>query len=81
MNKNIIINKLSLKYGISKKEIKQLVESQFEFTSYKIKNVPIKELSIEELDKLKTTFRYMELGALHINKKKLKHIKKNEIKS
>lgn len=77
-NKDLIINRLSLKYGISKAIIKDIVDSQFEFTIENIGKVPLAEMSIEEIQEAKTTYRFMGLGALHINIESIKKLKKKK---
>jgi len=73
-----IINKLSKRYNKPCNVIKAVIESQFEFTRKEIKKVDIPNINEkEDLENHKTTFRFMGLGSIHINIKKLKAIKKN----
>lgn len=67
-----LIHKLGLKYHLRDSEIKEIVESQFRFTSEEIKNLNLEE----DIETLKTNFIFKYLGKLYIDKKQLK--KKNE---
>ena len=73
-----IINKLSLKFGLPKEVIREIVESPYSFIRETIKEIDLDQIQeAEDLDKVKSTFNLMGLGKLHINMKKLKAIRKN----
>ena len=62
-----LIHKLGLKYHLRDSEIKEIVESQFRFTSEEIKNLNLEE----DIETLKTNFIFKYLGKLYIDKKQL----------
>jgi hypothetical protein len=75
---NQLLNKLSLKYNKPIHVIKNIVESQFEFTKENIREIDLNEVESEEdLEKMKTTFRYLNIGSLAVNIHALKNIKNN----
>jgi len=82
----LIYRKLSLQFGLSETVIKEICHSQYEFTSKKINELNLKELTDEEISDLKTNFRFRGLGSLYvsekllINRKNIKN-KKDENKS
>lgn len=79
-----ILNRLSLKYNKPAYIIKDIVESQFEFTKEKMKQIDLNEVStVEDLDKMKTSFRYLNIGSFSVNLFILNKIKRltNGIKS
>lgn len=68
-----LIHKLGLKYYLRDSEIKEIVESQFRFTSEEIKNLNLEE----DIETLKTNFIFKYLGKLYIDKKQLKKKKED----
>lgn len=74
-----IITKLSIKYNIPFRIMKEICHSQFEFASRKIKEYDLKELSDEEVRNTKTNFRFRFIGTLYIPDNLLKRrFKKKE---
>jgi hypothetical protein len=85
-----ILRKLSLKYKKPVNEIKNIVESQFEFSKQKIEKIDFTNVSTEEeFNKLKTNFNFKYLfnfSASFIKLQKVNKIKElrqkeNEIKN
>ena len=79
-----IIQRLSAKYGIPERIVKEIVHSQFEFASKEIKKHDFNSKSDEEIKNQKTNFRFRFLGTLYIPERLLKNrknIKKNGDKS
>lgn len=76
---SLIINRLSLKYGIPKEHIKKMCESEFEFTREKLQSLDISKIQKEEdLEEYKATFSFMGLGKLYLNFGKLKKLRKKD---
>lgn len=77
-----LIHKLGLKYKLSDKIIKEIVESPYEFSASIIKDLKLDELESEEdLSKIKTNFMYISFAKLYINPKALKRrLNKNKLK-
>lgn len=65
---NNLIHSLGLKYNLKDEEIKQLVESQFEFAKIKMKELDLRHTETqEEFDKLKTNFMFRSFFKLVTN--------------
>jgi len=80
-NTDKVFNKLSIKYNIPVKDIKNIIESPYEFTRETIKELDLKNVvSEDELEKMKTTFRYLNIGSLAVNINTLKKINKDKWK-
>ena len=63
-----LIHSIGLKYNLPDSEVREIVESQFEFTLEKMKELDLSTLETpEDLSPLKTTFLYKTLGKLYIN--------------
>jgi CTP synthase (UTP-ammonia lyase) len=63
-----LYHRLSLKYNISKEDIKNIVESPYLFTKEKLKEIDVEEIQSEEdADITKTNFMYKYIGKLHTN--------------
>jgi hypothetical protein len=61
-----LMHELSLKYNLSANEIKEIVESPYEFAASKLKTINWDEIDNEEkLGELKTNFNFKSLGKLH----------------
>ena len=61
-----IIRRLSLKYGLPERVIKEICHSQFEFAYKKMKEMDLKQMSDEEVKEQKTNFRFRFIGTLYI---------------
>ena len=76
-----LLNKLSLKYNKPVSIIRDIVESQFEFTRKNIKEVDLNGVVDNlDLEDMKTTFRFLNIGSLAVNINSLKYINKNKKK-
>jgi len=76
-----LLNKLSLKYNKPVSIIRDIVESQFEFTRKNIKEVDLNGVVGNlDLEDRKTTFRFLNIGSLAVNINSLKYINKNKKK-
>lgn len=65
---NKLYHKLSLKYNISKQDIKDVVESPYAFTKDKLKEINVNEIKNEDdAINTKTNFIYKYIGKLHTN--------------
>jgi hypothetical protein len=77
-----LIHSIGLKNNLTDEQVRNIVESQFRFTYETIKNIPIEELSNEEVTNLKKTFYYKYLGKLYttedIIRKQKEKINKNQ---
>ena len=74
----VMLHKLAIKYKRPVKEIKNIVESQFEFIADEIKQLNFKEIeSEEELKKLKTNFNVRYLFTLYANWNLIRNINKS----
>lgn len=63
-----LVLKLSNKYGLSAKEIEELVNSPYHFTYDKLKDLEIEHIeSEEEANSLKSNFNYKGLGKLYLS--------------
>lgn len=63
-----LMHTIGLNNNIVDEEVKLIIESQFRFTYEKIKSLDLKDLTMEEVSKLKKNFYYKYLGKLHTNK-------------
>lgn len=64
-----LIHRLGLKYNLRDEEIKQIVNSPFEFAAEKYREIDLRTVTTEEqLDSLKTTFLFKALCKLYINR-------------
>lgn len=76
-NKKIdnLIHSIGLKYNLSDHIVKQIVESQFEFTKEILNNIDFTKIKTEEdFENLKKIFHYKGFGKIYISKKTLKKI-------
>ena len=75
-----LIHSIGLKYNLSDHIIKEIVESQFEFTRETSNKIDFTKVKNEEdFDNLKKIFHYKGFGKIYISKKTLnKIIKYNE---
>lgn len=65
---DLLIHSIGLKYNMSDQEIKEIVESPYEFTHEQIKDLDLSEVTTEEeLAEKKTTFLFKALGRIYIN--------------
>ena len=65
-----LIHQLGLEYGLPDEVVRNIAESQFEFTAEKIKEFDFSSLnSSEDLKDMKTVFLFKGLGKLFINPK------------
>lgn len=65
---DILIHKFGLKYHMSDKDIKRLVESPYEFTYEEIRKLDLTTVSTEEqLKSLKTNFLYKSFGKIYVS--------------
>lgn len=65
---NKLIHTIGLEYNLSDDKIKQIVESQFEFTTEKLRKIDFSTLKTDEdIENLKSTFLYKSFGKLYIN--------------
>jgi murein L,D-transpeptidase YafK len=65
-----LYHRLSLKYNLSKEEIRQIVESPFEFTQDTLKTIDVNTIQNEEdAANTKTNFIYKYWGKLYTNYK------------
>jgi hypothetical protein len=63
-----LYHKLSLKYNLNKETIKNIVESPYEFTKEKLKDIDIHSIQSEdEAELTKTNFIYKYIGKFHTN--------------
>lgn len=70
-----LIHSIGLKYFLSDKDIKEIVESPFIFTKEKMKQIDLTKIkSQEDVDKIKGTFLYKGLGRLYLSPKMIKKI-------
>lgn len=77
-----LVHKLGLKYNLRDVEIQEIVNSQFEFTAEKYRELDLKVVnSEEELNKLKTTFIYKAFGRLYISVALIKRRSKQRLNS
>lgn len=61
-----LIHTLGLKYNLSDETIRNMVNSQFEFTAEKLNEVKLEEDS--DTENIKSTFLYRSFGKLYLNK-------------
>lgn len=71
-----IIERLSLKYDIPSRIMKEICHSQYEFAYKKIKELDLKNKTDEEIKKEKTNFRFRFLFTLFIPQKLLNRRKR-----
>ena len=63
-----LIHKLGLKYQLKDSDIKELVESPYEFSALIIKNLKLDDITnLEELDKIKKNFMFTGFAKIFIN--------------
>lgn len=63
-----LIHRLGLKYNLRDEEIKQIINSPFEFAAEKYREMDLKSITTEdELDNLKTTFLFKGFGKLFVS--------------
>lgn len=63
-----VIKKLARKYDLTEDQVNSIIESPYAFTKETLKNLELdKELSREEVSKLKTNFIYKYIGKLYLN--------------
>lgn len=67
---NKLLHRLGLKYKLTDKQIKELVESPYEFAQQKIKEIDLEgERTIEEVNNMKTNFNFLAFGKLYFSPK------------
>jgi len=67
------IHSLGLEYRLPDEVIKKITESPYEFTYNQVKEWDLVGLeSVDELEKLKSTFLYKVFGKIHISKALIK---------
>lgn len=70
-----LIHSLGLKYNLSDKTIKEIVESPYEFAKTKLKELDFEKIeSKKEFDKLKTNFIFRSFFKLVVSYKTVKNI-------
>jgi hypothetical protein len=83
-----LMHSIGLKHGLSDNQVKEIVNSPYEFTNLIIKNLNLNEVQTkDELDSLKTNFIYKSFAKLYVNfllinrrnKKKNKQINLNKV--
>ena len=67
------IHKLGLKYNLSDDKIRRIVESQFEFTAEKLKELDLGTLEEKDIENIKSIFLYKNFGKLYLNSLSLKN--------
>ena len=61
-----LMQELSLKYKLTEKQIKEIVESPYEFAAQTLKKINWDEVDNEEkLSELKTNFNFKSFGKMH----------------
>lgn len=75
-----LIHAIGLKYGLPDDKVREMVESQFEFTAEKIKEIDFNTLKTsEDFENLKSTFLYKSFGKLYLNEQSSNnYLKKKE---
>jgi hypothetical protein len=80
-----LIHKIGLVNNLTDEQVKNIVESQFRFTYETIKNIPLEDLSEEDVEELKKTFYFKYLGKLYttneIIKRKINKLNKEDGRS
>lgn len=67
---NLLIHRLGLKYKLSDKQIKEIVESPYEFAASKIKEIDLENVeTVDEVTKMKTNFNFLGFGKLYFSEK------------
>jgi len=61
-----LIHTIGLKYNLPDEVVKNMVNSQFEFTAEKLSEVKVEEGM--DIDNIKSTFLYKSLGRLYLNR-------------
>ncbi len=59
-----LIHTIGLKYNLPDEVVRNMVNSQFEFTAEKLNAIDINE----DIDKIKSTFLYKSFGKLYLNR-------------
>lgn len=63
-----LIHKIGLKYNLPDHIVRNIVNSQFEFSAETLRNINFEELDTDEkVEKLKNVFLYKTFGKLYIN--------------
>lgn len=72
---NKLIHRLGLKYKMRDQDIRDIVESQFEFSKEKMNEIDYTKINNEDdFNDLKKVFHYKHFGKIYINKKTLTKI-------
>lgn len=67
-----LIHTIGLKYNLSDKKTRHIVESQFEFTAEKLKELDLGSLEHEQdIESIKSVFLYKNFGKLYLNPRSL----------
>jgi hypothetical protein len=67
-----IIHSIGLNHNLTDEQVKEIIESQFRFTYQEIRKLELKDLSDEEMNKLKTTFYFKYIGKMYTDNKIIK---------
>ena len=79
---DLLLHKLSLKYRIPVKQLKEIVYSQFEFIQNKTKELDFSNVQTkEQFDEIKKNFNVKYLFNLSASYKSLQKIKEHETKN
>ena len=63
-----LMHSVGLNHGLTAQQIKEIVESPFEFTAETIKELDLDNVTTEEeLSEIKTNFNYRALGKLYLH--------------
>lgn len=73
-----IIHTIGLNNNMKDEDVRNIIESQFRFTSKIIKELNLSNLSKEQIDNLKTNFNYKYIGKLYTNSTVVERHKKKE---
>lgn len=74
---NDLIHSIGLKYNLTDKEAKEVIESQFKFIRETMDKLDIDSKSLEELDfnKIKTNYMVRHIGKIHATEKRIIFLK------
>lgn len=66
-----LYHSIALKYNMTDEELKELVNSPYEFSREKIRALQLDDVEEEEFNKLKTNFMYRYLGKFYIEYRRI----------
>lgn len=66
-----LYHSIALKYNMTDDELKELVNSPYEFSREKIRALQLDDVEEEEFNKLKTNFMYRYLGKFYIEYRRI----------